>query len=758
MFYRMSFAPLFLPLVCFAEILFHSNLESERMYSAHALKPGAKKIELLYNPEIPKWWPENGGEGIIEPNYPQNRELFRYLKREGRFLQGVSGLKLPHAEKVGLTTGGLSEWFADQRETDVHTNARVFPDRANPVSGLYSARIECDHDSNAILARKIQANRPEKVCLRFLLRLSEDFAFSGHPAFPVARINMDEFVCPWVSLFPTKEPSVFRAGIRSHGVSTTVLKRSSAAPSSIRLDTAHCIELLAQQVKDNQVRCSLWVDSRFCSSLESRHHLLSTKNHLGLSMGKAILRKGKGRLFVDEIVVSDRRIGRMPGRPQIAFAAGELASNPHADDKDRQLAVQWQIATDNSWLPPWFNSGLDTVRLSRFSNFQYQVAALSSFPRHMFETAQHIPLGLPGNTRLLGRVRYRGNGKIWGPWSRPTLFSLPKQTATANEAPRGFRDAWFSLPGKSRPLQEIRKGDWYDLHMRFIPPGPGSYCDLYLNGNPETCLENFHDRGGPFRARDNYVLSISLPQNTAWAKQDEGRGYPTSLMSEKGLYCDDTPGKTLIESGKGKARIRIRVLRQAREGQWLLTAFMVDSHNGVSRFFTKLFQVSETGTATSDNRFPGFQQALWLFVGLGVLGLFLASWAAKSRKRSKSRTGSSPESVVLENDPRQSARVQSANQYILENYHRPISLQDVADAIGVSANWLSKTFKQGTGKNVSIYLSELRVEKASKLLRETTTNASDIAFQVGFNTVGHFNRTFRQITGQSPSAFRKSLQ
>ena len=53
------------------------------------------------------------------------------------------------------------------------------------------------------------------------------------------------------------------------------------------------------------------------------------------------------------------------------------------------------------------------------------------------------------------------------------------------------------------------------------------------------------------------------------------------------------------------------------------------------------------------------------------------------------------------------------------------------------------------------YLNGLRIERAGVLLRETTDNALDICYQVGFNDYTHFGRQFKKNTGMSPAEFRK---
>lgn len=67
-----------------------------------------------------------------------------------------------------------------------------------------------------------------------------------------------------------------------------------------------------------------------------------------------------------------------------------------------------------------------------------------------------------------------------------------------------------------------------------------------------------------------------------------------------------------------------------------------------------------------------------------------------------------------------------------------------------------KLFKKATGLTFTDYLSRVRVEKAKSLLLNPNMRVSEAAFAVGFGSLTHFNRVFRQHVGCSPTAFRAS--
>lgn len=97
-----------------------------------------------------------------------------------------------------------------------------------------------------------------------------------------------------------------------------------------------------------------------------------------------------------------------------------------------------------------------------------------------------------------------------------------------------------------------------------------------------------------------------------------------------------------------------------------------------------------------------------------------------------------------------------ARKYIEENITEELPLSRVAQAVHTSSFYFCKMFKKVTGLNFTHYVSRVRVEKAKDLLQNPNLRISEIAFDVGFQSLTHFNRVFRNITGVSPSEFRRA--
>ena len=81
---------------------------------------------------------------------------------------------------------------------------------------------------------------------------------------------------------------------------------------------------------------------------------------------------------------------------------------------------------------------------------------------------------------------------------------------------------------------------------------------------------------------------------------------------------------------------------------------------------------------------------------------------------------------------------------------------DLARELELPESVVSKVINVHFGKSFPQLLNEKRVADATKLLTETTLAIKDVAEQVGFNSTASFNRVFRDLTGQTPSTYRKT--
>lgn len=92
------------------------------------------------------------------------------------------------------------------------------------------------------------------------------------------------------------------------------------------------------------------------------------------------------------------------------------------------------------------------------------------------------------------------------------------------------------------------------------------------------------------------------------------------------------------------------------------------------------------------------------------------------------------------------------------SFGQELDVKAVARSVGMSEAHFSRTFKDVFAETPHRYLQRRRVERAMFLLRDSKRSVTDVCFDVGFNSLGTFSRTFKEIVGVSPSTFRERFE
>lgn len=103
------------------------------------------------------------------------------------------------------------------------------------------------------------------------------------------------------------------------------------------------------------------------------------------------------------------------------------------------------------------------------------------------------------------------------------------------------------------------------------------------------------------------------------------------------------------------------------------------------------------------------------------------------------------------------SRIINAKRFMEENFASPLTLQDIADAVGVTGAHLCRLFKSETGDTPFEYLRKVRLSRAKYWLSQTQERISTIAAACGFGTGQELNRAFQKLEGISPREFRKRV-
>ena len=93
------------------------------------------------------------------------------------------------------------------------------------------------------------------------------------------------------------------------------------------------------------------------------------------------------------------------------------------------------------------------------------------------------------------------------------------------------------------------------------------------------------------------------------------------------------------------------------------------------------------------------------------------------------------------------------HEYIVENLGEHVTLNDLAQVIGLSRFHFARQFRRSTGESPMRYVQRCRIESAKRLLRHGELLMTEIAVNVGFCDQSHFSRSFIKLVGMTPREF-----
>ena len=103
----------------------------------------------------------------------------------------------------------------------------------------------------------------------------------------------------------------------------------------------------------------------------------------------------------------------------------------------------------------------------------------------------------------------------------------------------------------------------------------------------------------------------------------------------------------------------------------------------------------------------------------------------------------------------QADKLHTLTDYLMQNIGQVLTLQQISKDLGISVPSLKRLTQENCSKSPIAYFNELKMEEAKRLIAESPMNITEIAGRLGFSSVHHFSKTFKQKTGVSPSQFRK---
>ncbi|MCM3748207.1 helix-turn-helix domain-containing protein [Paenibacillus pasadenensis] len=106
--------------------------------------------------------------------------------------------------------------------------------------------------------------------------------------------------------------------------------------------------------------------------------------------------------------------------------------------------------------------------------------------------------------------------------------------------------------------------------------------------------------------------------------------------------------------------------------------------------------------------------------------------------------------------PKKNGYIDTVTAFMDQNYHLDLSVETISEQVNLHYAYLSRMFKQETGKTILEYLTIKRLEVSKGLLKDTEHTVNDIASGVGYNNVNSFIRFFKRYEGLTPGDYRKS--
>jgi two-component system response regulator YesN len=120
-----------------------------------------------------------------------------------------------------------------------------------------------------------------------------------------------------------------------------------------------------------------------------------------------------------------------------------------------------------------------------------------------------------------------------------------------------------------------------------------------------------------------------------------------------------------------------------------------------------------------------------------------------------SKFGEACRNMSTKKEEHENQLVVRAENYIRENFRKDLSLDEVSRQLDLSPYYFSKLFKEETGSNFVEYVTNLRMERAKKLLLEPDRSMKEIGMEVGYSDPNYFSRIFKKNTGVTPTEYRE---
>ncbi|MFH1759647.1 MAG: helix-turn-helix transcriptional regulator [bacterium] len=702
--------------------LFYSNFENGISSVLRGCKQGQKYLTVVPNSDMDQW--PDSGFGVISFDNYELKEFFHYKKCENNIFHLKTPLKKSHSFGEDLRTSNFSSWTND---------INVSIDTGNAVFGQFGVKVVVKQDLIAELQKELPVKND--IYLNYYVRVSKELMDNTRAGRGLVLSALVPFGIT-VTIFKKgkiNDPCYFSL--------LTSDSRRLTDSIAVAADSAYCLQTGYLLLKEkSEVVCKFWVNGRYIGEIihNISPKLLESLEKIQFHLGNSTMR-GNGFLFFDEIRISEKYISVKPNAPQAAWCEAveariQLVSSSFKslNSQDRHILSQWLIGRNDNFRVPLFNSGITSTALTEVL-----------LPGH---------LDLSGN--LNWRVRHYANSGIWSDWSNPAPLNIKGYSRVL---PKWLISDIQILGDNNRqhPKERIEKGKWYDILIKLDEGNIWndiSFIDLWLEYSDNQIISPQTRASAIYNPQTRYWVSLSVGDTSLWAKTIKGTSQSSCIVGSNGPFWQDSLSQYEIDRKKGRIKIRMRLLQEAKDGLWISGAFLKKRDGYISPVFRKYFIVGETPKKKSGllGRI-GYNYVIFLFVLLLVFIMVVLLRRIKFSFKSPGIPAAVPS--------RKQELMEKAYSFINENYHiYDLSRKQVAAHLLISERYLAKLFKQIKNENVTNYINALRVEKSRDLLIKTDKKIIDIAMEVGFTDSSYFIKIFRIKEGLTPGEYRKKSQ
>jgi len=242
-----------------------------------------------------------------------------------------------------------------------------------------------------------------------------------------------------------------------------------------------------------------------------------------------------------------------------------------------------------------------------------------------------------------------------------------------------------------------------------------------------------------------------------------GQSYQESLIATRDTmqqvkyrFYSDLPALVPFFDEKTTKKYEQELFKHIRDGEW------EEIYNSISDLLDRYEQVGTNLLQTQQH----VMELLWVTSRvLSEMGVesdvpfysFQATDFRQLRSETRHLLDRMRKSYQEHNKELEADIIQQIKQYIIEHAHQDISLDIIAKEVGLSPIYISKIFKEQLGVNYINFLTECRIEKAKKLMRDPEKSLKEISFEVGYHDPNYFSKVFKKMCNTSPTEYRKNL-